>query len=631
MQKNKIIFDSLAPLGCSSAATALLVLPKEYIDKSNVFHFLNNAPEDKTVIFRGKLSSWAGIDAKGNETKSPFPRMIRLSMDFSDAKALHVRCFGVKPDEVKELVGQQILIQGSRRMTGKGPMIFNAALSSFTGKVEPQYVGVPGLISGDKIEQGIKAALLEPSAVQEAAEIVSSVLPISQLLQQRGISSVQLIKDLHTPATLQSAETALAIARQAVVAEIRHAAKTGNAPTSDEPARYNIDAALIEAVKAQKETLSPDQRRALNEIRLEFNGKSGARILLNGDVGTGKTLVFLLAIAAVARTTRKRVAVVVPSDLVARQIHAQAQARFPDLKPALVIAGADKPTRAAKMLIGTQALFHLPAMQKLEALVIDEQHKFSVEQRKILAHAHTHIIEASATPIPRSLALAIFDGWKQVKIVNGPVPKLIRACIAIPRHRGSVGGLVRQHIDMGKKIIFLYHRVTGEGASVIDAGKRLSERFPSKVSILHGKLKPAEKQKALTAFATGEQPIIVASTAVEVGVDVADIGLMVVSNADKFGVAQLHQLRGRLARNGGSADFVMMVDKQPAGTTLERLNAVCNHSDGFSLAERDMEIRGFGDILGELQSGKFNGTFKLARLDVADFLPGGSHDTSSAQ
>lgn len=620
MQKNKISFDSLAPLGCSSAATALLVLPKEYIDKSTVFHSLTNAPEDKTVIFRGSLRSWAGIDAKGNETKSPFPRMIRLSIDFSDVKALHVRCFGIKPDEVKELVGQQILIQGSLRMTGKGPMIFNAALSSFTGKVEPQYVGVPGLISGDKIEQSITAALLEPSAVQEAAEIAASVLPISQLLQERGISPVQLIKDLHTPATLKSAETALAIARQAVVAEIRYAAKAGNGPMSEEPARYNIDAALIEAVKAQNETLSPDQRRALNEIRLEFNSKSGARILLNGDVGTGKTLVFLLAIAAVARTTRKTVAVVVPSDLVARQIHAQAKARFPDLKPALVSAGADKPTRTAKMLIGTQALFHLPAMQKLEALVIDEQHKFSVEQRKMLAHAHTHIIEASATPIPRSLALAIFDGWKQVKIINGPVPKQIRSSVATPRHRGSVVGLVRQHIDMGKKIIFLYHRVTGEGASVIDAGKRLSERFPSKVSILHGKLKPDEKQKALTAFATGEQPIIVASTAVEVGVDVADIGLMVVSNADKFGVAQLHQLRGRLARNGGSADFVMMVDKEIKGDTRERLEALCNYADGFSLAERDMEIRGFGDVFGEFQSGKFTGTFKLPRLDVADFM-----------
>lgn len=238
----------------------------------------------------------------------------------------------------------------------------------------------------------------------------------------------------------------------------------------------------------------------------------------------------------------------------------------------------------------------------------------------MLAHAHTHIIEASATPIPRSLALAIFDGWKQVKIINGPVPKQIRSSVATPRHRGSVVGLVRQHIDMGKKIIFLYHRVTGEGASVIDAGKRLSERFPSKVSILHGKLKPDEKQKALTAFATGEQPIIVASTAVEVGVDVADIGLMVVSNADKFGVAQLHQLRGRLARNGGSADFVMMVDKEIKGDTRERLEALCNYADGFSLAERDMEIRGFGDVFGEFQSGKFTGTFKLPRLDVADFM-----------
>lgn len=622
MQKNKEIFDSLAPLGCCNAATALLTLPKEYIDKSRLFENVQSAPEDKISIFRGSLRSWVGIDAKGSETKSPYPRMIRLNMDFSDIKGLHVRCFGIKPDDAKELVGQKILIQGILHMTGKGAMIFNSSISAFSGKVEPQYVGVAGLVSGEKIHQAIKAALDEPGALEEAAEIVASTPSIKELLQARGMSPLQLIKDLHTPASLKAGEMALSVAREAVVAEIRHCAKTGNDQASSEPAHYNIDDKLIAAVQAQKETLSPDQRRALNAIRLEMNAKRGARILLNGDVGTGKTLVFLLAIAAVARTTGKAVAVVVPSDLVARQIHAQAKSRFPDLKPALVIAGADKPTKAAKILIGTQALFNLPAMQKLEALVIDEQHKFSVDQRKLLAHAHTHIIEASATPIPRSLALAIFDGWKQVQIVNGPVPKTIRSNFTTQAQRRSVSGLVRQHIELGKKIIFLYHRVTGEGASVLDAGKRLSQHFPGQVSVLHGKLKAEAKQKALSAFASGEQPIIVASTAVEVGVDVPDVGLMVVSNADRFGVAQLHQLRGRLARNGGAADFVMLVDKSPSGHTLERLQAVCDHADGFSLAERDMEIRGFGDVLGELQSGRFQGTFKLPRLEVTDFLRG---------
>lgn len=618
-QKNNEIFDCLTPLGCNTPATALLALPKGYIDKSRFISTITSAPTEEVILFRGFLRSFQMLDRSGDETKNPYATIASLSIDFSDVKGLQIRLFGVKFDEMKLLCGNEIFIQGLLRMTGKGPIIFHAALSNFTGRVEPQYSGVPGQVAGEKIRCAIQAALEQPDAIEEAGKIVAGIPPIAELLHAHGITPVQLIGDLHMPSTARAGRTALALARKAVVAEVRHAAKNGIDQSPDEPARYNVDTHLIAAVKAQKETLSPDQRKALNAIRLEFNRKSGVRILLNGDVGTGKTLVFLLAIAAVARTSRNPVAVVVPSDLVARQIHGQAQTRFPDLKPGLIVSGAAAPDPHSKMLIGTQAMFSSPVMKKLEALVIDEQHKFSVEQRQMLAHAQTHVIEASATPIPRSLALAIFDGWTQVKLINGPVPKQIRSCIATPANRSGVVGLVRQHLKAGKKIIFLYHRVTGEGASVKDAGRRLSEHFPGLVSVLHGKLKAADKQKALNAFASGEQPIIVASTAVEVGVDVPDIGLMVVSNADRFGVAQLHQLRGRLARNGGAADFVMMVDKELKGDTLERLKALCKHADGFSLAERDMEIRGFGDVLGEFQSGKFTGTFKLSRLDVADF------------
>ena len=621
IQKTNEIFASLASLGCDSAATALLVLPRSYIDNSRFISAITSAPTEEVALFRATLSSFTMIDRSGNETKNPHSNMASVILNFSDVRGLQVRLFGVSLDEMRKLRGGNIFIQGLLRMTGKGPLIFNSALSDFTGRVEPQYSGVPGQVAGEKIQRAIQAALDEPDAIEEAAKIVASTQPIAELLQAHGITPSQLIRDLHAPSTLAAGNTALAIARKSVVAEVRHAAKNGTEQGPDEPARYNVDTHLIAAVKAQKETLSPDQRKALNAIRLDLNRKSGVRILLNGDVGTGKTLVFLLAIAAVARTSRNPVAVVVPSDLVARQIHDQAQARFPDLKPGLIVSGAAAPDTHSKMLIGTQAMFSSPAIKKLEALVIDEQHKFSVEQRQMLAHAQTHVIEASATPIPRSLALALFDGWKQIKLINGPVPKQIRSCIATPVNRRGVVGLVRQHLKAGKKIIFLYHRVTGAGASVKDAGQRLSEHFPGLVSILHGKLKPTDKQKALTAFATGEQPIIVASTAVEVGVDVPDIGLMVVSNADRFGVAQLHQLRGRLARNGGAADFVMMVDKELKGDTRERLQALCCHADGFSLAERDMEIRGFGDVLGEFQSGKFIGTFKLSRLDVADFIP----------
>lgn len=615
MQDIKII--SLSALGCADASDALLCLPKIHIDKTRAFHRLDRAPLNRPALFEPRVKAWRGLDADGNATRSPYPRSIELTLEFEDCPNVKTRLFGATGDDVAQMVNERVILEGTARQFASGHALYGASFCALTGCVEPQYVGVSGSVSGDKIRLAVQQALSLDDSLNRAAQRVSSVIPIQRALQDCAMSAHKLLNDLHTPRTLQDADRALALARSCVVQEIRHMAA---APfTAPQPCPYNIDEHLIALVKAQKETLSPDQRRALNAIRLEVNERQGARILLNGDVGTGKTLVFLLAIAAIALTSQRRVAVVVPSDLVARQIHAQATKRFPTLDPALIIAGSDSPAPASLMLVGTQALFARPECRDLEALVVDEQHKFSVDQRQILACTHTHVIEASATPIPRSLALAIFDGWKQVRIERGPVSKTIFSSIAMTEDRHKVVDLVRSNLQSGRKVIFLYPKVSGEGASVRAAGERLEKRFQGKVAVLHGQMGSEAKDQALQSFACGDRPIIAASTAVEVGVDVPDIGLMVVSGADKFGVAQLHQLRGRLARNGGRADFVMMLDKKPNKQTEQRLLAVREHANGFSLAERDMEIRGFGDVLGDLQTGKSATTFKLSRLEVSDF------------
>ena len=578
---------------------------------------MDYAPLERPALFDAKLLSFRSLNADGIITTSLFPRSIELMLEFRCGATVKSRMFGIRPTEIQPLVGTRVVLEGEARKFQHGYSLYGASFSSVSGNIEPKYVGVSGSISGEKIQAAVRKALEIPGALDAAVEKIEANFPIQSMLLDNGLEAKDLLLNLHNPKNLMEADRALQLARACAVHEIRYfaAANTSN----PEPVRYNIDEAIIRLVKAQKETLSPDQRRALNEIRLEVNAKRGSRVLLNGDVGTGKTLVFLLAIAAIASTSGKKVAVVVPSDLVARQIHAQATARFPELRPELVIAGSQPSAANSLMLIGTQALFNYAENMEFEALVVDEQHKFSVAQRGFLASNSTHVIEASATPIPRSLAIAIFDGWKQVRIVNGPTAKFIKSKVVMDTERKSVSCLIRSHLENGKKVIFLYPKVNGEGQSVRAAGERLGEHFPGKVAVLHGQMTGDKKAAALKEFADGKCPIIVASTAVEVGVDVPDIGLMVVSGADRFGAAQLHQLRGRLARNGGNADFVMMLDKKPTKTTLQRLQALCDHSDGFSLAERDMEIRGFGEILGEFQSGKSIGTFKLTNLDVADF------------
>lgn len=615
-------FNPLIAIGCNDPSDALLCLPKTYIDKTQAFRCLEDAPLNRAALFEGFLESFRGLDADGKTTSSPYPRSIEISLRFQE-EVIPTRLFGMRKEDLALLVGEWVIIEGVLRRFPSGFYLSGVSFSALTGEIEPQYVGAQGVVSGEKILDAVRAALESQEIFEAAAASIEAVEPIRALLSANGLDAMRLLHGIHRPRSLAQGDRALQIARACTVREIQSlAASTAGDP---KPAAYNIDEHLIRLVGEQKETLSPDQRRALNAIRQEINTRRGARILLNGDVGTGKTLVFLLAIASIAMTSGRAVAVVVPSDLVARQIHAQALSRFPQLQPALVLAGSEPPPASSLLLVGTQALFSRTEHLDFEALVVDEQHKFSVEQRAILAREETHVIEASATPIPRSLALALFDGWKQVRITKSPVEKSIASRMVMNEDRRKVSGLVRSHLMNGRKVIFLYPKVRGEGASVKGAGERLAEHFPNQVGVLHGQMKSDAKNAALQCFSSGEKPIIAASTAVEVGVDVPNIGLMVVSGADRFGVAQLHQLRGRLARNGGAADFVMVLSKRPSRSTEQRLQALCEHPDGFSLAERDMEIRGFGDVLGDFQIGRAMTTFKLTRLEVEDFTRVAQH------
>lgn len=628
MEKSKIsTLDAIKRIGCDSLAHALLILPKTHIDRTKAHCVLADAPHT-LGLFRARIQSWKPLDSSGNVKFSPFPACIEFGLQFADGLEIPVKFFGLNTDQAKALKEEsEIVFDATLSKSHGGFRLMGATVSMETGHVDPVYVGAQGQVSGTVIEEAVQAAIADPSAIEQAAQMVNGIAPLKNVLRLHRINAVQLLRSIHRPTTLNNARLALQIARRSVVDEIRsHASLGANLRGLALRPQYNIDEALIAFVGEQPETLSQDQRQALNVIRKAINNETGSRILLNGDVGCGKTLVFLLAIAAVAQSSGGKVGVVVPSDLVAQQIHREATARFAGLNPLLVTAAsaldAQTITDSGQIIIGTQALLNQgqDAGLHLKALVIDEQHKFSVAQRQQLADDKTHIIEASATPIPRTLALALFDGWREARITRSPVEKRIRSRIIGQDDRSTVANIVKRHCGLGKRAIFIYPKVKGEGATVTDAANRLQKWAPGIVTMLHGQLKPEQKAQALEDFRSGKCPIIVASTAVEVGVDVKDIGVMVVNDADRFGVSQLHQLRGRLARNGGEADFLMLAKPKLAKTTRARLEAVARHADGFSLAERDLEIRGFGDLLGEMQSGKSTGTFKLPRLEAADFL-----------
>ena len=612
----------LSCLGCTTAAQALLVLPKGYIDKRTEQSRLTDAPLGKQMLWRARVTDTTSLDKNGNPNRSPYPARLSVMLKFDCGSSMDYVVFGVTAIWRSIERGDSINFVASLDRKPWGLAFQGLALSSFSGKVEPIYSGVPGQVSGSFIGEQVNAAMQNQILINDAAtEIIESGHSVANHICLEGYTPRNLITILHAPDSPESGLNALAVARGAVIEQIR---SIGRNSAPKKPSAYSIDAELKLLVAAQPEKLSQGQRVALNKIRQAVNGSFESKTLLNGDVGSGKTLVFLLAAASIAATTSRRVAVMVPSELVARQIFKQAEERFPSLKPILLVAGQASAMNADNLfVVGTQGLLN-QELGALACLVVDEQHKLSVEQRSKLVRSGTHVIESSATPIPRSLALALFDGWTEARIEGYPVAKQINCHLLGDDERATASRLALQHVNSGKKIIFLYPQVkaTTKGlSSVLEAAKRLEVRFPGKVSCLHGKLKPAEIAQALDDFRSGRKPIAVSSTVIEVGVDIPDIGCMVVNCADRFGVAQLHQLRGRLVRNGGDADFVMMTTGELAQGTRDRLEAVRDMSDGFALAERDMQLRGFGDVLGEMQSGAANTIFKLARLEVSDFIP----------
>ncbi|WP_454906770.1 helicase-related protein [Variovorax gossypii] len=613
----------LAALGCESDADALLVLPKGYVDMRAPLRRLSQAPLDSPLFLRATVKSKIGYDRHKERTYSPFPARLGITMQLDDGQ-YEASVFGSTGDWREIRAGDEVTFTAKVTVFRDERTLSDVCLAAATGRVGPLYAGIQGRLSGALVAQALRLAVQNRAALRDAAQRIAEEPVVVSALGAHGFREPEpFLVHLHSPKTPLVGANALAAARAATVAQVRHAG--GLRPSFAAPQDViPIDDDLRRLVPAQPETLSPGQRDALNRIRKAIKAHRAARVLLNGDVGSGKTLVFLLAAASVAESGF-RVAIMVPSELVAMQIHAQATRRFPGLRPALVTgAAAGGASDDSLMLIGTQALLSRPLAGSLRLLVIDEQHKFSVEQRGALAGDATHVIEASATPIPRSLALALFDGWTEARIPGCPVEKTIRCHLLHDTDRRTAAHIVSEHIEAGRKVVFLYAQLGGgkpSTKSVLEAAARLEQRFPGKVCALHGKLKPGAKERTLADFAAGLKPILVSTTVIEVGVDVPDVGCMVVSSAERFGVAQLHQLRGRLVRNGGVGDFVMLTGKPVDGAGTQRLRAVRDTTDGFALAERDMHLRGFGDVLGEMQSGAAQTLFKLARLEPKDFLP----------
>jgi ATP-dependent DNA helicase RecG len=385
-------------------------------------------------------------------------------------------------------------------------------------------------------------------------------------------------------------------------------------------------------------TLTSAQQRAITDIRADLDSGKPMNRLLQGDVGSGKTVVAAIA-AAIITNSGSQAAIMSPTSLLANQHYHNFINLLKDfLKPEEIrLLVGDTPesekeeirnglaNNTIKIVVGTHALIEDPIQfADLQFAVIDEQHRFGVDQRADLRSKGTnpHLLVMTATPIPRSLALTLY-GDLDLSIMNdmpaGRIP--INTFVLRPQERERAFVLLRGQITDGKQAFIIYPLIEEsekiEARAAVDDYETLSkEVFPNlKLGLLHGKMRPAEKDETMLKFRDKKYDILVSTTVVEVGVDVPNATVMLIEGADRFGLAQLHQLRGRVGR-GADQSYCLLIPTHEDKAENERLQAMAESNDGFVLAEKDLEIRGPGEFLGTRQSGYASGLRMASITDV---------------
>jgi ATP-dependent DNA helicase RecG len=363
--------------------------------------------------------------------------------------------------------------------------------------------------------------------------------------------------------------------------------------------------------------LTESQTHVLREIRADMSGVHPMRRLLQGDVGSGKTVVAACS-ALMALESGCNVALMAPTEILAEQHYANFKKWFEPLGIQIGLQTGSKKTELMSrsgqtgiLFVGTHALFSSGFdLPKPGLVIIDEQHKFGVAQREQLVRKgnYPHVLVMTATPIPRTLGLTLY-GDLDISIIDempagrGPLRTFVRMSDTLPK----VFEFIREKISAGRQAYVVYPRVEDSGEKELKAVRSEFENLkkalaPFNVGLLHGKLSSREKETVMAAFRSNQTQVLLSTSLIEVGVDIPNATIMLVENAEHFGLAQLHQLRGRIGR-GGHQSFCILVSNAKNSEARARLKILEDTSDGFKIAEEDLKMRGPGELLGREQSG----------------------------
>lgn len=533
-----------------------------------------------------------------------------------------------KPADELEVLGAAELTDATGAEEAEANAADPALAAIHVGRRVPVYRKL-GEFNSKRVREIVHAllSLVDNKALEET-------LPVDLLHRANLIGRAQAVREIHFPPPdidMSDYEQSTSPAHRRMIFEdffwvtFAIALKRGQRVKEQKDTALRIDKTVQDHIASVLPfKLTKAQRKVVAQIFNDMKSKAAMNRLLQGDVGSGKTIVAVIAMMA-AMENELQTALMAPTEILAEQ-HARNIKRLLAKTPYRVelltgsIRAAEKRRLQASLkeneihaCIGTQALIQeAVGFAKLGLVVIDEQHRFGVMQRAELRDRglNPDVLVMTATPIPRSLAMTVY-GDMDVSIIDelppGRTP--IETTVRGEDQRLEVKKLIAREIKAGRQVYVVYPLVEeSEKMDLKDATQRYeylrTTVFPKlPIGLLHGKMKPAEKEKVMNAFVAGEIKILVSTTVIEVGVDVPNASVMVVEHAERFGLSQLHQLRGRVGRGAEKSYCILLTSDKKTAIAEERLGIMAQTSNGFIIAEKDLELRGPGELLGTRQSG----------------------------
>src|SRR5215216_5708743 len=609
------ISDRLASLGIETLRDLVEHIPRAYLDWDEAASFADLALGQEATV-RCKLARIRVRPTRRRNLKVVEGVVV-------DAAGVEEKVVWFNQAHLAKLApGTELLLHGTRDLKG-----FKVARHELGGAG----VHTLGLVAEYPASEALPSYRIRTlvEAALPLARRMPDALPAELRARERLPLRADAIAAVHRPESLKDAEAArarlgleeLLLLQLGFVRRREALAQEARARALGEPGEL-----LARYRRALPFTLTPEQEEAIAQIDADLRGERSMQRLLQGDVGSGKTVVALYALLRAVERGRQG-ALMAPTETLAEQhfLTIEPICKALDLRLALLTGSVKGEIERADLVVGTHALIQEGVtFRSLAVAVVDEQHRFGVEQRRALGATSPHVLHMTATPIPRTLAQTVYGDLDVTEIARPPRDRkpIVTAWVTEERSSTAYERLCA-HLAAGRQAYVVCPLVAESEASEARAAEQEAERLRTaelqgfRVGCLHGRLATADRRAIMDAFTRRELDVLVATTVIEVGVDVPNATIMIVQEADRFGLAQLHQLRGRVGR-GAEQSYCLLVSRPKEELTEDaqrRLQALVDTNDGFALAEVDLELRGEGQLLGVRQSGLTDFRFAKLRAD----------------